>query len=106
MLFRQASREWEPLLRSEIDEAAHALRIRAPRDWSEAVLTYNAGEITRRVLAERGVSGYRPSIDDGDVLGNVRPALAEHWPEFLDGRISRREALRRILRELAQAPQR
>ena len=83
-------------------DASNQLMIELPRDLSHAVLTYNAGEITRRVLAESGMSGYQLYMDAESIFAEFRPAIGAHWPAFLDGRISRREALRRILRELAQ----
>ena len=79
-----------------------ALKIEVPRDLSHAVLTYNAGEIMRR--ADRGrYPGATGSMDAENIFQEFRPALGAHWPAFpLDGRISRKVALRRILREVAK----
>ncbi len=59
MLFHEASHGWGRVLRAELEEASDALKVGVPRDLSHAVLTYNAGEITRRVLTDAGISGYR-----------------------------------------------
>ena len=104
MLFHEASHGWGVLIRNELGEAARRTRLEVPRDLPHAVITYNAGEITRRVLADAGVSGYRLYMDAEAIFGSFRHALGSHWPAFLDGRITRKEALRRIL--LDTAPER
>ena len=70
-----------------------------------AILFYTSGELTRRALARRGVSDYRPFILDmyeGPYRG-FRPSLETHWQAYLDGKASREAALRQILVETAPA---
>ena len=67
-----------------------------------AILFYTSGELTRRALAERGVT-YRPFIENmyaGPFKG-MREALETHWKAYLDGKISREDALRKIVLETA-----
>ena len=97
MLLQEASHGWCHVVRGELDEASKALKADLPRELPHAVLVYNAGEITRRVLADAGIPGYQPSVEAEHLFAAFRPALSAHWPAFLDGRISRKEALRRIL---------
>jgi hypothetical protein len=68
-----------------------------------AILFYTSGELTRRALARRGVSEYRPFILDmyeGPFRG-FRQSLETHWQAYLDGKLSREAALRQILIETA-----
>ena len=70
-----------------------------------AILFYTSGELTRRALARRGVSDYRPFIldmYDGPFRG-MRQSLETHWQAYLDGKVSREAALRQILVETAPA---
>ena len=70
-----------------------------------AILFYTSGELTRRALARRGVSDYRPYILDmyeGPFRG-FRQSLETHWQAYLDGKVSREAALRQILIETAPA---
>jgi hypothetical protein len=98
-LFHEASHAWGDTLTRELAEAGRVLNVPVPGNLWHAVLFYNAGEITRRVLAEAGVADYRLYMDVERVFADLRPAVAAHWPAFLDGRITRQEALLRILRE-------
>lgn len=68
-----------------------------------AILFYTSGELTRRALARRGVSEYRPIILDmyGRGFGGFRQSLETHWQAYLDGKVSREAALRQILVETA-----
>jgi hypothetical protein len=70
-----------------------------------AILFYTSGELTRRALARRGVSDYRPIILDMYERGfrDFRAALETHWQAYLDGKVSREAALRQILIETAPA---
>ena len=96
-LFREASYGWGRVLRSELDDAAAALKLEVPRDLPDAVMAYNAGEIMRRVLVGAGIPGYRMSMEAENTFPGFRQALGTHWAAYLDGRGSRQEALRRIL---------
>ncbi|HWW74652.1 MAG TPA: hypothetical protein VNZ44_04600, partial [Pyrinomonadaceae bacterium] len=68
-----------------------------------AILFYTSGELTRRALARRGVSNYRPVIlgmyERG--FGGFRQSLETHWQAYLDGKVSREAAIRQILVETA-----
>ena len=98
-LFHEASHGWGGTLVSELAAAGKLLNVEVPRDLWHTVLFFNAGEITRRVLADAGAGNYRLYMDAEKVFANLRPAVAAHWPSFLDGKITRQEALRLILRD-------
>ncbi|HEX7317883.1 MAG TPA: hypothetical protein VF297_28525 [Pyrinomonadaceae bacterium] len=70
-----------------------------------AILFYTSGELTRRALARRGVGEYRPIILDMYERGfrAYKQSLETHWQAYLDGKVSREAALRRILVETAPA---
>jgi hypothetical protein len=76
----------------------------SPNLW-HAVLFYTSGELTRRALARRGVSDYRPFILDmyGRGFRGFRAPLETHWQAYLDGKITRESALRQILIETTPA---
>lgn len=88
----------------EITRAARELNVKPPYNLWHAILFYNSGELTRRALARRGVRDYKPIITfmyAGPFRG-MQPSLEKHWQAFLDGKESREEAIREIVRETAQ----
>jgi hypothetical protein len=69
------------------------------------MLFYTAGELTRRAYARRGIA-YTPVIAhryDGPFRG-LRGPLEQHWQAFLDGKLERDEAVRRVLADTARRP--
>ncbi len=76
----------------------------APNLW-HAILFYTSGELTRRALARRGVTDYRPYILDmyERTFHGFRQPLETHWQAYLDGKVTREAALRQILIETAPA---
>ena len=90
---------------SDLTRAAAELGIHPPRSLWHALLFYTAGELTRRALAERGVSDYKPVVLQMYERGfaEFRTALETHWQAYLDGKLSREEAIRKILNDTAPA---
>lgn len=87
----------------EITKAARELNVKPPYNLWHAILFYNSGELTRRALARRGVRDYKPIITfmyAGPFRG-MQPSLEQHWQAFLDGKESREDAIREIVRETA-----
>jgi hypothetical protein len=70
-----------------------------------AILFYTSGELTRQALARRGVV-YQPIIlamyDRG--FRGFRKPLETHWQAYLDGKVTRDEAIRQIVIETAPPP--
>ena len=102
ILFHEASHRWDATLMREVDEAAKPLNRRPPRDLWHALLFFNAGAITSETLAAAGIRDYQMYADKQKLFGRVwqiRPAIARHWPAFLAGTITRKEAIARIVRE-------
>lgn len=88
---------------SELARAAKETGIRPYASLWHAILFYTSGELTRRVLAERGVGDYKPVILDMYQRGfrDYRQALETHWQAWLDGSGTRDEAIRKILIDTA-----
>jgi hypothetical protein len=85
-------------MQAQISAVAKELSVRPPRAFSHALLFYTTGEAARRALAARG-STYKPvaQLVGERAWPKLLPLLDEHWRAYLDGKISRDEALRRIL---------
>ena len=90
---------------ADLTRIAKDLGVKPRHNLWHAILFYTAGELTRRALAERGVSNYQPAIlgmyERG--FGEFRQPLETHWQAYLDGKISREVAIRQILIETAPA---
>ena len=83
-----------------------------PPDWGNrcrtalwhALLFFNAGFITADVLRAAGIGKYEMYGDAQGVfdrlLKGCRGPMAEYWPLYLAGRISRGEAVQRIVQDL------
>jgi hypothetical protein len=82
----------------EIDAAARALDRRPPPLLWHAVLFYTSGDLTRRALLRRGID-YHPFIEEmyKRIFQGFREPLATHWQAYLDGKLSRAEAIRRLV---------
>jgi hypothetical protein len=89
----------------DLTRAAGELNLRPPHNLWHAILFYTSGELTRRALDRRGVSGYRTYITGMYERGfrGFRQPLETHWQAWLDGRIPREAAIRQILIETAPA---
>lgn len=92
---------------ADLARAAAELGVKPPWNLWHAILFYTSGELTRRVLAVRGVRDYRPFMLDMYERGfaGFRQALETHWQAYLDGKISREAAIRQILIETTPAKQ-
>ncbi len=88
---------------SDLAKATKDLGIKPFANLWHAILFYTSGELTRRALAKRGVPDYKPIISfmyDGPFRGFQKP-LETHWQAYLDGKVTRDEAIRQILIETA-----
>ncbi len=99
MLFHEASHGWGRELINAIDKASATHKKTVPPGLWHAVLFYNAGELTRRTVAEDGVSDYVPYAMRKDLYKNLcgvagcQDLIAKHWDPHLDGKVSLEEAL-------------
>jgi len=96
-------------LEALVHEPSHAIvgggRSDAIGLW-HAILFYTAGETTRRTLDGRGVHDYKPIITlmyDGPFRGFKQP-LELHWQAYLDGKVSREEAIRKLVIDCVPPP--
>jgi hypothetical protein len=87
----------------DLARAAEELGLKPPPSLWHALLFYTSGELTRRALEKRGVRDYRPFINDmyERAFRGFREPLETHWQAFLDGKLSREEAIRQILIDTA-----
>jgi hypothetical protein len=90
---------------TDLVQTAHDLNVKPPYNLWHAILFYTSGELTRRALAKRGVSDYRPIILDMYDRGfrGFKQPLETHWQAYLDGKVSREVAIRQIVIETAPA---
>jgi len=86
---------------ADLTRLSRELGLRPMANLWHAILFYTSGELTRRALARRGVTDYRPMIlgmYDGPFRG-FRPSLETHWQAYLDDQVSLDAALRQIVIE-------
>ena len=91
---------------ADLTRAAKELGLKPRYNLWHAILFYTSGELTRRALAKRGVSEYQRIIDSGMYergFGGFKQPLETHWQAYLDGKVSRDEAMRKILIETTPA---
>ncbi len=98
ILFHESSHAWDQMLENAIGKASAARKKTVPRQLWHAVLFYNAGELTRRTLAEDGVAGYveyavRQKVYPGLCGDGCRELVAKAWDPHLDGKATIEEAL-------------
>src|SRR5919205_140191 len=88
----------EGAIGTELKRAAAETGLKPEPTLWHAILFYTAGELTRRALARRGVE-YEPYILGMYERGfqGFRHALETHWQAYLDGKLSRDEAVKQIL---------
>jgi hypothetical protein len=98
MLFHEPLHHLDQGMQAQISAIAKELNTRPPRAFSHAILFYTAGAAARRALAARGIE-YKPvaTLVGERAWPKLLPLLAEHWQAYLDGKISRDDALRKIL---------
>ena len=87
----------------DIVRAAAELGVDPPRALWHAILFYTSSELTRRALAARGVPDYHMIVKDMYARGfrGYQQALESHWQGYLDGKLSREDAIRRIVNDTA-----
>lgn len=85
-------------------QAPERLARREPRNLWHALLFVSCGLIVSEALERSGVRGNEMYADANRMFDRAyrgwRPAIVAHWPAFLAGRLSRREAIDRIVAEL------
>lgn len=103
VLFHEASHGWDATLMSDVGAAAERLGRQPPRQLWHALLFFNAGFITADVLTAGGIRDYQMYADRGlfdRAFEGLRAPIATHWPSYLAGTISRKEAVARIVRDV------
>ncbi|MBV8856945.1 MAG: hypothetical protein JOZ02_08455 [Acidobacteria bacterium] len=92
----------EGAIGSELKRASAETGLRPEASLWHAILFYTSSELTRRALARRGVE-YEPFMVGMYKRGfaDFRQALETHWQDYLDGKVSRDEAIKQILIETA-----
>ena len=90
---------------ADLARVAKDLGVKPMSSLWHAILFHTSGELTRRALAARGVGDYRPIVNDMYERGfrAFKQPLETHWQAYLDGKVSREDAIRQILIETAPA---
>jgi hypothetical protein len=85
-----------------IAAAAKQHGVKAPPDLWHAILFTTSGELTRRFLAERGVTDYVPSSDDlfRRAWPKYREPLEKHWIPYLNGQGTLEDAIDKVIASL------
>ena len=87
-----------------IQTAARARGIPEPADLWHALMFYTTGELTRRNLADLGIS-YEPYADKNDLWSgpwrDYRGPLSLFWRQHLDGKLSLEEAISKMVDALS-----
>jgi len=90
-------------VRQALEQAAKAVDFRLPNDLWHVVLFYTTGEASRRLLDDRGQSGYTPMLYEifgrGDWV-EYREALEGSWRPYVDGKRSLDEAANDLIAAL------
>jgi hypothetical protein len=100
-LFHEVLHTMDDTLFAHFRTAARGAGKRWRRDPTHPFIFYTAGEVSRRLFP-----GHVPFAEAGGLwerapdLGAMHPLLERHWQQWLDGRISLDEALRRIVAEM------
>lgn len=95
MMFHEPMHHFDQQMLRELSAAG-----KAPRNLSHALLFYTAGEVARRALAKRGVV-YEPVADEvaARAWKDLVPLIEQHWKPVIDGKATRQEALKALLRQ-------
>lgn len=90
-------------LRQALDRAAKAADVRLPGDLWHVIQFYTTGEIVRRVLEDRGESGYKPivyGIYDRGTWVEYRDLLEDTWRPYLDDKRKLRDVATSLIEAL------
>ncbi len=85
-----------------ISAAAKRRGIDAPHDLWHAILFATSSELTRRLLANRGVAQFVPSSEDlfTRVWPKYRGPIETYWFAYLRGHGTLEEAIDKVVREI------
>jgi hypothetical protein len=103
ILFHEASHSLVGAIREAIAQTCVAQGKPTPPTLWHAVLFWSTGELVRRELG----AGYTPYAYQNGLYERdpawkaAEPLLARYWRDYLDGRISRDAAIRRMVTELS-----
>jgi hypothetical protein len=102
ILFHESSHQWGRDIARTISQSSETRNRPVPRDLWHAVLFYNAGEVTRRVLADAGIEyveyGVREKVYQSLCGPGCRERVAQQWNRHLDGKITMEQALDTIVK--------
>lgn len=80
--------------------AAAKQKLQAPQDLWHAVIMFTSGTLAHRELARTGAEPYVPyAYRYNQYTPKERSALERDWGPYLDGKMSREEALEKLVRE-------
>jgi len=102
-VFHEAMHQWDEQVFETLREQAVKVNKFFPRGLSHSMIFFTAGEAVRRA-----VPGHVPYAEKFGVwqrgLGPMKVALEEIWKPYLDGKVTREEALRALIERTAIKP--
>ena len=97
-IFHEGMHQWDDQISQSLREKATHLSKVVPKDLSHAMIFFTAGEAVRRVFPN-----HIPYADKFGIwqrgLGPFKTALEHEWKPYLDGRVSRDEALAELIKQ-------
>ncbi len=100
MMFHEPLHHFDQHMLKLIDVAAKKVGIEPHHSLSHAILFYTSGDVAKRALARRGVTDYKPVAYRGiheRSWPELLPLLEEHWQAYIDGKVTRDEALEKMV---------
>lgn len=107
MIYHEASHALLPpkhgIIAKELAVVASRANLKVPRHLWHALLFYTCGAQTRTYLATQGLE-HQPYMVRNKVFASFYPLLQQHWQPYLNGELTREQALQHLLEALHQPP--
>lgn len=101
IVFHESMHQWDEITFEALLRAAKSQGVRFDNRLSHAMMFFTAGEATRSAI-----EGHVPYAEGGvwaRGMEPLRPALAATWKPWLDGKVTREEALKNLVVKAAPA---
>lgn len=83
-----------------ISEVAATMQTQAPKQLSEAYLSYFTGKITQEILETRGIKDYELYIESNEIFSNYFRVLDKYLPKYMSGNKDLYWATTKIIQKL------
>jgi len=96
-IFHEGMHQWDDQIFGSLQKQATRLNKAVPRELSHAMIFFTAGEAVRRVFPDHIPYAEKFGIWQRG-LGPFKTALEQGWKPYLEGRVSRDEALAELIK--------